>query len=103
MAHPGFVIEQYVYHFLSQWHVGLQPSLTLHAKSNGEIAVSLNLTTSLPLNHDEEQCTSPPFRSSDHGSRSRRRVRRNAAGSPKENHKARTSLHAEAVSWIRTT
>ena len=54
MAHPGFIIEQYVFHFLSQWRVGLQPSLTLHAKPNGKIDVRLNLTSFLSSNQDED-------------------------------------------------
>ena len=82
MAHPGFVIEQYVYHFLCQWHVGLQPSLTLNAKSNGEIDVSLNLTTSLQSYHDVEQCsTTLSNRRSGRESRKRRRRQRAAAQS----------------------
>ena len=81
MAHPGFVVEQYVYHFLCQWRVGLQPSMTLNAKSNGEIDVSLSLTTSLPSNHDAEQFSTPSTRRSGGGSRSRRRRRRAAAQS----------------------
>ena len=90
MAHPGFIIEQYVCHFLSQWRVDLQPSLTLHAKRNGKIDVSLNLTTSLSSNQDEDQFSTPSFRSSGRGSRNRRRVRRAAAGSTKETHDAFT-------------
>ena len=96
MAHPGFVIEQYVYHFLSQWRVGLQPSLELHAKSNGEIAISLNISTSLPLNHDEDERRSPPSRSSGRGSRIRRRARRKAAESTKETTEGSTQSHVEA-------
>ena len=94
IAHPGFIIEQYVYQFLSQWHVGL-PSLTLQAKSNGEIAVSLNLITSFhsasfPSNHDEDQpFNTPP-------SRSRRRVRRAAGGKSKETHEASIFTPAES-------
>ena len=91
MAHPGFIIEQYVCHFLSQWRVGLQPSLTLHAKRNGKIDVSLNLTTSLSSNQNEDQFSTPSFRSSGRGSRNRRRVRRAAAGSSKETHDASIS------------
>ena len=98
MAHPGFVIEQYVYHFLSQWRVGLQPSLKLDAKPNGEIAVSLNLTTSLPFNHNGEQCSTPLSRDSGRGSRRRRRVRRAAAAaeSSRESHEARIPSQVES-------
>ena len=91
MAHPGFIIEQYVCHFLSQWRVGLQPSLTLHAKPNGKIDVSLNLTTSLSSNQDEDHFSTPSFHSSGRGSRNRRRVRRAAGGSSKETQEASTS------------
>ena len=56
--------------------------LTLNVKSNGEIAVSLNLTASLQSNHDVEQCiTTPLSRKSGRGSRNRRRRRRAAARS----------------------
>ena len=99
MAHPGFVIEQYVYHFLSQWRVGLEPSLKLDAKPNGEIAVSLNLTTSLPFNHNVEvQCSTPLSRDSGRGSRRRRRVRRAAAAaeSSRESHEARIPSQVES-------
>ena len=82
MAHPGFIVDQYVYHFLCQWHVGLQPSLTLNAKSNGEIDVSLNLTTSLQSYHDVEQCsTTISNRRSGCESHKRRRRQRAAAQS----------------------
>ena len=91
MAHPSFVIEQYVYHFLSHWSVGLQPSLTLDAKPNGEIALSLNLITSLSSNHSVEQSCTPSFRSSGRGSRIRRRVRRAAARASEETPEASIS------------
>ena len=93
MAHPGLVIEQYVYHFLNQWHVGLQPSLTLNAKPNGEIAISLNLTTYLPANINEEQCSKSLSRNSGRGSRQRRRARRAVARSPRD--EARNSFHVD--------
>ena len=94
MAHPGFAIEQYVYHFLNQWCVGLQPSLRLDAKANGEIAVSLNLT--LPSTLNEQQRSSPLSRNSGRGSRQRRRVRRAAAGPPRETNEARNSSNVES-------
>ena len=91
MAHPGFVIKQYVYHFLNQWNAGLQPSLTLNAKPNEEIAFSLNLTTSLHSKLDEEQCSPSISRHSGRRSRQRRRARRAAgavAGASREIHGA---------------
>ena len=89
MAHPSFSIEQYVYHFLCQWHVGLQPSLTLKANQNGEISIDLNLTTSLTSNHDVVHVKTPLSRGSGRGSRKRRRLRRAAARSPIETNEAR--------------
>ena len=99
MTHSGFVIEQYVNHFLSQWNVGLEPTLTLYAKSNGEIAVSLNLTTSLASKQDEEPCSTPISRKRGRRSRQRRRTRRAArvvAGSSRENHDAGISFNDDS-------
>ena len=72
MAHSALIVEQYVYHFLSQWHAGLQPSLSLDVQLNGSIAVSLNLTT--PKN-----AISRDYHRSGQGARRRRRVRRRTA------------------------
>ena len=69
MAHSALIVEQYVYHFLSQWHAGLQPSLRLDVQLNGSIAVSLNLTT--PKN-----AISRDYHRSGQGAPRRRRVRR---------------------------
>ena len=68
MAHSALIVEQYVYHFLSQWHAGLQPSLRLDVQLNGSIAVSLNLTTPNVVRHE--------YHKSGRGARRRKRVRR---------------------------
>ena len=88
-----------MYHFLSQWNVGLQPSLLLNAKSNLEIAVSLNLTTSLPSKHNEEHFSAQITRNSGRRSRQKRRARRDAeavAGSSRDTNDVHISSDVES-------
>ena len=79
MAHPALAVEQFMWHFLNQWHVGFKPALTLNAKPNGDIAIRYNITA---VNLWSE--VGPPvhdgraFRSSGRGARRRRRNRRSA-------------------------
>ena len=47
MVHPAVAVEQFMLHFLNQWHGGFQPSLTLNAKPNGDITVSYNVSAVL--------------------------------------------------------
>ena len=63
----------------------------MEAKQNGEIAINLNLTTSLTSNHDVVQFTTPSSRGSGRGSRNRRRLQRAAAQSSTESNEARIS------------
>ena len=76
MAHPAFIVEQLVCQFLNQWHIGLQPTLHLSARSNGAITVNYNLTASLPVPQFEESVPVGPSHSRGNGNRRRRRLRR---------------------------
>ena len=84
MAHPVYVVEQFVCQFLAQWHHGLQPMLTIDTKTNGSIAVSYNCTVPFltpQLNNDKHD----ESRKSRSGRRSRLRRRKQRTSKFKEN------------------
>ena len=46
--HHFIVVEQFIHRFLSQWNIGLQPSLKLHSEPSGAITIDYKVTTSVP-------------------------------------------------------
>ena len=46
MAHPTFVIDLAVRHFMQLWHTGHQPSLTFNTLRDGDIVVTSSITCS---------------------------------------------------------
>ena len=76
IADSTFAVEQCMYQFLNFWSAGLQPSLSLDTKQDGAISINLNHTTTAP--YHEDHYGNLTTRSSDHGSRRRRRLRRSA-------------------------
>ena len=76
MAHPAFIVEQLVCQFLNQWHVGLQPTLHLKARSNGAIIMNYDLTASLAMPQCSVRIPTGPNHTSRNRSRRRRRLRR---------------------------
>ena len=80
--HPSLIVEQFVRQFLSQWHVGLQPSLTLNTEADGAITIGYKVTTATPnCNSDVHQLSQNKGRSG-RGSRARRRKKRCATVTP---------------------
>ena len=72
MAHPAFMVEEFVRQFLHQWHCGFEPTLTFKAKPNGSISVNYDVTASLSSPRHMNQYF---YQNSRSGTRSRRRRR----------------------------
>ena len=71
--HPFIVVEQFIHQFLSQWNIGLQPSLKLHTEPGCAITIDYKVTTSVPsaeVDHREVK------KKSGRGSRKRRKNQR---------------------------
>ena len=80
--HSAFVVNQFIQQFLSQWHCGFQPSISMQTDLNGAISISYNVSISPPsttpqgvyqgsCSHQDTYC-----KRSGRGSRSRRRKHR---------------------------
>ena len=79
MINPAFVVEQFMCHFLSQWHHGLQPTLNMDTKTDGSIAVSFNVTVPVATPRINDDNYEEMRRSrSGRGSRLRRRKQRSS-------------------------
>ena len=50
MAHPYYVIESALQHYLTVWNCGLRPHLSVNTNENGTIAVNLTVTF-MPVQH----------------------------------------------------
>ena len=87
MAHPLFVAEQAVRHFIIQWLSGSQPLLQLSTKPDGSIHVTSEVdTVPVPVQMKPKSIRPTSHRRSGHFARLRRRENRMARKVPADSH-----------------
>ena len=76
MAHPLYIVDQFVRHFFVQWQCGLKPMLNLETQTDGAISISYNVTVPVTMRKENMDDSGRPRKRSGHLSRSKRKKKR---------------------------